>query len=332
MMSVMFWDIHAKISRNLMAPQIQSYHCSFWEMVYADDTVIVGRRAREINLILAEIEKEGKRYNLQLNQDKCMYINMNHNPAIHFANGQAVPKASETTYLGSVLTRDASRNTELNARLSKALNTCGKLKTFWYKTNARTSWKLQIYNAIIIAQMTYGLSTLHMTNAMLKKVNAFHMRELRYILKIEHAYYSRISNEEVINRANLALNDALALNTSWQVFLGQTENPKKVKMVGEIIKERQMKLLGRVLRLLETDPMKEATCWRYMLELIHVKNRVGRPREKWFYANFDKACQKNLNVSLGKNEKPNGAEHLIGDELFKHKVNKVFEAAISRKF
>ena len=82
-------------------------------------------------------------------------------------------------------------------------------------------------------------------------------------MKIEHVYYSRDSNEEVVNTANLALNDALASNISWQAFLGQTESPKKVKMVGEIIKERQMKLLGHVLRLLETDPMKNG----HMLEI-----------------------------------------------------------------
>ena len=32
-----------------------------------------------------------------------------------------------------------------------------------------------------------------------------------------------------------------ALNISWQTFLGQTENPKKLKMVGGIFIERQFK-------------------------------------------------------------------------------------------
>ena len=45
-----------------------------WELIYADDTMLIGKRAREVNIILAAIEKTSSKYNLSLNYNKCEYI------------------------------------------------------------------------------------------------------------------------------------------------------------------------------------------------------------------------------------------------------------------
>ena len=52
-MSVIFHDIHDvadwKIAGNRFHP------LDFWELMYADDTMIVGNRAREINILLKNL-------------------------------------------------------------------------------------------------------------------------------------------------------------------------------------------------------------------------------------------------------------------------------------
>ena len=110
---------------------------------------------------------------------------MNGSANIHFGDGIKVEKADTMTYLGGTITADSSRNAEISARMTKALATCHKLKTFWRKTNADKSWKMLVYNAIIISQLTYGLNTLNITPGIKDRLNAFHMRGLRYMLKIE---------------------------------------------------------------------------------------------------------------------------------------------------
>ena len=110
------------------------------------------------------------------------------------------------TYLGGVLTEDASRTAEIANIMSKTLATCQQLKTFWRKARATTGWKMQVYNAVIISQLVYGPTTLNITPAIKHRLNSFHMRGIRYILNIEHSFYSHISNEEVIQRMNMALN------------------------------------------------------------------------------------------------------------------------------
>ena len=59
--------------------------------MYADDTMLVGKRARELNILIAEIKKESSKYNLRLNSSKCNYVAMNGKAHIHFSDGHGKP-------------------------------------------------------------------------------------------------------------------------------------------------------------------------------------------------------------------------------------------------
>ena len=54
---------------------------------------------------------------------------------------------------------------------------------------------------------------------MLNKLDAFQIRGLRAILNIEHSYKSHVSNEEIIEKANIAMNKGENLHLNWQQFL-----------------------------------------------------------------------------------------------------------------
>ena len=102
--------------------------------------------------------------------------------------------------------------------MSKALVTCQRLKVFWSKTNVDMSWKVLVYNAIILAQLTYGLNTLNLTPGLKSRLNSFHMRGLRYMVGIDHSYYSRETNESVMIKANLLLNKLAGDAMTWHQF------------------------------------------------------------------------------------------------------------------
>ena len=57
LMSIMFKDIHDNIEHKLSAWGAPD-HMPWWEMIYADDTMLIRKRAREINRLIAEIEKK----------------------------------------------------------------------------------------------------------------------------------------------------------------------------------------------------------------------------------------------------------------------------------
>ena len=106
-----------------------------WELLYADDTMVMGSRAREINIILQQIEIESGKYNLKLNHDNCcLYIGMNGKANIHSMDEKQVEKADKVEYLGDIITTEASRNANTSNIMSKALGTCEQPKLFWRQT------------------------------------------------------------------------------------------------------------------------------------------------------------------------------------------------------
>ena len=141
---------------------------------------------------------------------------MNGKAHIHFRDGTKLEEVENVIYLGGDLNNEAGRQEELANRINKALQTCNKLKVFWYKSSCSYKWKLQVYNSIIVAQLTYGLNTLQLTPSLLNRLDAFQTRGLRYILGIEHSYYSHVTNQEVFDKANIAPNNGTDLSINWE--------------------------------------------------------------------------------------------------------------------
>ena len=115
-------------------------------------------------------------------------------------------QSQKEKYLGGILENDVSRRAELANRLGAAMATAQKLYLFWRHQKVRIKWKIQGYNAVVISQLVYGLNTVYFTESLRNRIDAFHFRGLRAILGIEHSYWSHITNDEVLDRANTILN------------------------------------------------------------------------------------------------------------------------------
>ena len=99
-----------------------------------------------------------------------------------------------------------------------------------------------IFNAVIISQLTYGLETLPLTSDLISRLNAFQMKGFRKILKINHPFYSRVSNAEILETLNLNVGEAKEI---------------RIKTVSEMIEEKKIKLLGHCIRAEKDDPMRQ---------------------------------------------------------------------------
>ena len=143
LMTVIFMDIHTELDHKITGKSIEICN-NLWELLYADDTVLIGTRARELNMLITAIEEESAKYNWRLNYDKCNYIGMYGKADIKFKDGSKMLEAQEVTYLGGKLTTSASRHVEVLSWINKALQICMKLKFFWSKTKCWVRWKLQI--------------------------------------------------------------------------------------------------------------------------------------------------------------------------------------------
>ena len=114
------------------------------------------------------------------------------------------------TYLGSVISNDATVSKDLDNRLSKASSSFGGLsKRVWQSHSLRLSTKIQVYRAVIIPTLLYGAETwvptlLYGAETYWKQImllERFHQCCLHSILGIK--WQDHVLNEEILKRASL---------------------------------------------------------------------------------------------------------------------------------
>ena len=67
----------------------------FDEVMYADDTIVVGTDTRKVNQQLAKIQQEGAKYGLHLNKTKCEVMYTMKTANVKFLDGTKVPYKDE---------------------------------------------------------------------------------------------------------------------------------------------------------------------------------------------------------------------------------------------
>ena len=117
--------------------------------------------------------------------------------------GVPVEQVSDFTYLGSVISADGTIEKELNTRIGKAHTAFRTLHRIWYNRNIKTSTKVEIYRAAVLTVLLYGCEAWTTTQALERRLKAFHQRCLRKILHVRWNPDKHVSNAEVLERAGI---------------------------------------------------------------------------------------------------------------------------------
>eukprot|EP00959_Pyramimonas_sp_CCMP1952_P362387 7589644-Pyramimonas_sp.AAC.1 len=92
---------------------------------------------------------------------------------------------------------------EVNKRISDCFVTWKKLGEFWKHADCSVRLKLGVYDAVVRSKLIYGLESVQVNVALKKKIDAFQLKGLRQILKLQTTYVNRANtNEFVFRRAN----------------------------------------------------------------------------------------------------------------------------------
>ena len=237
---------------------------SFDRIYYADDTVLLATNTYSANRILWAVERVSLQFGLKLNRGKCSYIAMNGNNNLRFADGTKLRRCTETTYLGHHITRSMNMRQEIGYRMQQTMAAWTKLKPFWKASNCTVGWRLRVYQAVIQNKLIYGLETVHLTQAMLNKINAFQLRGLRSILNLEPTFVNRRNTNEFVLR------------------MASEKAGHEVKLFSELLLDKRVKLSGHLLRATDSDPMRQVVYSPQSANAYPIgKRRVGAPRQQW---------------------------------------------------
>lgn len=268
-MSAMFADIRSEHHRRLTSGKLD--HLLFMEILYADDTLLISKNTRTMNILLHAVETESAYYGLKLNQSKCAVVNMNGNNMVRFKDGTPVPKENQVTYLGGIITREARGHVEVEQRIAATMATWKRMQLFFKDARCPIRWKLIVYNSMIRSKLLYGLETVELSPALLTKLETFQIKGLRKILHMKPPFIDRRNtNAEVYRRTREACESRYNPTSSL------------VWNIRQCITEKRIKLTGHILRTEPTDPMRQVSFRRNSATpYTPAFRRPGRPRKNW---------------------------------------------------
>ncbi len=183
-------------------------------------------------------------------KSKIMRVGTNTQPQSIKAQGSTLDEVEQFTYLGSCIAQDGNVEEDINARLGKAAAVFRRMNNIWSSKTLNLDIKIRLYTTIVMSTAIYASETWKMTAKHTAKLDAFHQRCLRRILKVIRK--DHVTNEEILKRT------------------GQ-------RRLRDIITERRLKFAGHMLRTSCTRPARTAITWRP----ADGKRKRGRPRRTW---------------------------------------------------
>ena len=208
--------------------------------------------------LLDAIGTTGKQYGLELHCNKFQLLQVGREYRFLAPDGNLIAPSEVMTYLGAAIYPDGSVRSELNRKLGAAWADFSKLAKLWKHSHLDTAFKIDVYRSVVLTRLLYGLSSAWLNMAEQRRLNGFHCRCLRSILKIKPASFSRVSNNTVLEKAG-------------QPTLMQQ------------LMRHQLGLFGRIVRASGTDPLRSLVFVDGSINLATSRfvRRVGRPRNEW---------------------------------------------------
>ena len=197
---------------------------------------------------------------------------MNNEGQVRFDNGNPLPKKYAATYLGNEINREVNIKHEVLNKMQEVRKIWFKWAPYWRASNANQKWQLIIFDAVILSKLLYGLETVHLTNALLKKVDAFQLRCLRKILKMAPTFVDRSNtNTAVIQKAS-------------SIAYPDRNNPRSIQLFSIHYNEKRAELLGHIIRTSDADPLRQISLEAQSANRVQYgKKRCGRPRQNWLH-------------------------------------------------
>ena len=195
---------------------------------------------------------------MALHWSKFQLISVGREFQLQTPSGDTIPTGEALQYLGVDIRSDGNVSHEIHRKIGQAWGEFCKLNIFWKRTALPLSRKVEVFEAVIVSRLLYGLNSAWLRAADVRRVNGFYCRCLRVILRIQPSYISRVSNKTVLEKAGRAQISCKLL-------------------------QQQLLLYGRVVRALEGDELKKrtfipGTCISATERFV---KKVGRPRNEW---------------------------------------------------
>ena len=203
------------------------------ELLFADDAVFLAHSQEELQRLVSAFSTACRHFGLTISIKKTKILSQKAPaPAIKIENEQ-LENVEDFTYLGSTISSNLSLDKELDIRIGKAATTMNRLnKRVWENNRLSAATKMKLYAACVISTLLYGSEAWATYAKQEQRLNVFHLRCLRRILKIQ--WQDKITNTEVLTRAGLPSIPAL-LTTKRLRWLGHVRRMEDGRIPKDVL-------------------------------------------------------------------------------------------------
>ena len=172
-------------------------------MLFADDAAVATHTEQELRSLLDCFSQACKDFGLTISLRKTNVLGQDPEaPPVITIDDYEFDAVSQFTYLGSTITDNLSLDAEIDKRIGKTASTLTRLMArVWRSPKLAVRTKMADYNACVISTLLYGSETWTMCAGQERRLNTFHLRNIRSILGI--SWHDKVTNTDVLSRAGL---------------------------------------------------------------------------------------------------------------------------------
>jgi transcription termination factor 2 len=207
------------------------------ELLFADDCALLAHTEEALQTVVNRFADAAKAFGLTISLKKTEVLHQkspteSYNQPQSNIDGLPLNTVDHFTYLGSVISNDATVSKDVDNRLAKASSSFGRLqKLVWQNRSLRLSTKILVYRAAVITTLLYGSESWVLYRKQIKLLERFHQQCLRSIMGIK--WQDHISNNDVLQKANMLSVEAmlLARQLRWIGHVSRMEDSRMPKAV-----------------------------------------------------------------------------------------------------
>ena len=91
-----------------------------YDVLYADDTLIIGSRAPDIEELARAVEASGKQYGMSLHWGKTQLLSVRTGQSVRAPDGTDMEGKTSLVYLGALISADGKPESEISRRIGLA--------------------------------------------------------------------------------------------------------------------------------------------------------------------------------------------------------------------
>ena len=207
------------------------------DLLFADDCALLAHTEEGLQIAVDKFAKAATAFGLTISLKKTEVLHQKpprtaYVPPRVNIDGHPLNTVEQFTYLGCVISNDATVAKDVDNRLAKASSSFGRLqKRVWQSHSLRLSTKLQVYKAAVLTTLLYGSEAWVLYRKQVNLLERFHQRCLRSLMGIKWQDY--MTNNEVLEKVNLSSIEAMLMSRQlrWVGHVMRMDNTRMPKAV-----------------------------------------------------------------------------------------------------